>query len=85
VEQLTNISYDPGTGRVEFTRPISGATQRYSGVLSADKLEGTFTQQNSSGKYTWWAKRTAAGAVVSTGGGSTESPPVISSPYYLSI
>ena len=75
-EQLTNISHDPGTGRVEFTRPISGATQRYSGVLSADKLEGTFTQQNSSGKYSWWAKRTAAGAVVSTGSGSTVSPPV---------
>jgi hypothetical protein len=81
-EQLTTISYDPGTGRLEFTRPISGATQRYSGVLSADKLEGTFTQQNSSGKYTWWAKRTAAGAIVSTGSGSTESPQVSSSPYY---
>ena len=81
-EQLTNISHDPGTGRVEFTRPISGATQRYSGVLSADKLEGTFTQQNSSGKYTWWAKRTAAGAVVSTGSGSTVSPPVTASAYY---
>ena len=81
-EQLTNISYDPGTGKLEFTRPISGATQRYSGVLSADKLEGTFTQQNSSGKYTWWAKRTAAGAVVSTGSGSTVSPPVTASAYY---
>ena len=81
-EQMTNISYDPGTGRLEFTRPISGATQRYSGVLSADKLEGTFNQQNSSGKYTWWAKRAAAGAVVTAGSGPAISPPVAASGYY---
>ncbi len=59
-EQLTNISY-AGTGRLEFTRPISGATQRYSGSLSGERLEGTFTQENSSAKYAWWAKRTQAG------------------------
>ena len=81
-EQLTNISHDPGTGRLEFTRPISGATQRYSGILSGDRLEGTFTQQNSSGKYTWWAKRTASGAVVTAGSDSTESSPVTTSAYY---
>ncbi|HNQ01924.1 MAG TPA: hypothetical protein PKN59_06500, partial [Syntrophales bacterium] len=79
-EQLTNISYDPGTGRMEFTRPISGATQRYSGVLSGDRLEGTFTQQNSSAKYSWWAKRTAAGAAVTAGSGATGSSPGTTAP-----
>ena len=59
-EQLTNISYS-STGRLEFTRPISGATQRYSGALSGERLEGTFTQENSATKYAWWANRTQAG------------------------
>jgi tetratricopeptide (TPR) repeat protein len=59
-EQLTNISYS-STGRLEFTRPISGATQRYSGALSGERLEGTFTQENSTTKYAWWANRTQAG------------------------
>jgi len=81
-EQLTNITYDPGTGRLEFTRPISGATQRYSGVLSGDRLEGTFSQQNSSRKYTWWAKRTAAGAAVTAGSRSTGSSPVTTAACY---
>jgi hypothetical protein len=80
-EQLTNISYS-STGRLEFTRPISGATQRYSGALSGERLDGTFTQEGSSGKYTWWAKRTLVGGAVSattttpTGSatGSTPSP-----------
>jgi tetratricopeptide (TPR) repeat protein len=57
-EDLTNISYSSTTGRLEFTRPNPGVTQRYSGVLSAERLEGTFTQENTSTKYTWWAKRT---------------------------
>ena len=65
-EQLTNISYS-STGRLEFTRPISGATQRYSGALSGERLEGTFTQENSATKYAWWANRTQAGTDKPTG------------------
>ncbi len=64
-EQLTNISYS-STGRLEFTRPISGATQRYSGALSGERLEGTFTQENSATKYAWWANRTQAGTAKPT-------------------
>jgi hypothetical protein len=70
-EQLTNVSYSSSTGRMEFTRPISGATQRYSGALSAERMEGTFTQENSSTKYTWWAKRTQAGTDKPVGSNAT--------------
>ena len=65
-EQLTNISFQSATGRLEFTRPISGATQRYSGTLSAERLEGTFTQENTSTKYHWWAKRTQLNVIEDT-------------------
>ena len=57
-EQLTNILFDAAAGRLQFTRPIAGATQRYSGTLSGDRLEGTFTQENYAGQFSWWAKRT---------------------------
>ena len=56
-ETLTNISYNAHSGKLEFTRPISGATQRYSGVLSDNRLEGIFTQENSSTTYKWWAQK----------------------------
>ncbi len=65
-EQLTNISYS-SAGRLEFTRPISGATQRYSGALSGERFEGTFTQENTSTKFTWWAKKTQAGTDIPNG------------------
>ncbi len=71
-EQLTNISYS-STGRLEFTRPISGATQRYSGALSGERLEGTFTQENDSTKYAWWANRTQAGTDKPTGSDSSNA------------
>jgi hypothetical protein len=47
-------------------------------------MEGTFTQENSSTKYTWWATKTQAGTAVSmgttasTGTGTGAAP----SPYY---
>ncbi|HWR59445.1 MAG TPA: hypothetical protein VN328_11210, partial [Thermodesulfovibrionales bacterium] len=56
-EQLTNIAFYSTTGRIEFTRPLPGATQRYSGTLSGHRLEGTFTQEGQSSKYNWWAER----------------------------
>ncbi len=81
-EQLTNILFDPGTGRLEFTRPIAGATQRYSGTLSAERLDGTFSQENYSGKFSWWAKRTLSGLDRPAASDSAIGTSAISSSYY---
>ncbi|MFZ5483080.1 MAG: hypothetical protein ACOZB0_02515 [Pseudomonadota bacterium] len=52
-EPLQAVHFDGRT--LSFTRPISGATQRYTGTRSGNRIEGTFTQQGTSTVYTWFA------------------------------
>ena len=52
-EELQNISFDPGSGRVEFLRP--GPNQRYTGTISGVAIAGTFT--SGGGSYSWRAER----------------------------
>lgn len=52
-EELRDISFDPGSGRVEFLRP--GPSQRYSGIMSGMAITGTFTSDG--GSYPWRAER----------------------------
>jgi hypothetical protein len=52
-ENLEAVNFDGRT--LTFTRPISGATQRYTGTRSGNRIEGTFTQQGTSTVYKWFA------------------------------
>ncbi len=66
-EELNDVRFD---GRaLTFTRPIAGATQRYTGVLSGDRFSGGFTQEGTSTNYSWSAnlKEAASQATASTG------------------
>lgn len=52
-EPLEAVSFNGRT--LSFTRPISGATQRYTGTRSGNRIDGTFTQQGTSTVYSWYA------------------------------
>jgi hypothetical protein len=51
-EELKEVSFDPQTGQLEFTRP--DAYERYSGTLSGNQISGTYTVWTS---YAWEGKR----------------------------
>ena len=53
-EELQTVSFD-GVN-LTFTRPIPGLDQRYTGVMSAGEVHGTFDQAGT-GSYVWWMKR----------------------------
>jgi hypothetical protein len=53
-EELQEVAFD-GIN-LTFTRPIPGLDQRYTGVMSAGEVQGTFDQAGS-GSYPWWMKR----------------------------
>lgn len=54
-EALRDVSFN---GRnLVFTRPIPGATQRYTGAVAGKEFRGTFTQEGTSKVYNWSAKR----------------------------
>ena len=52
-EDLTEIFFDPRTGRLEFYRPYGN--QRYSGTLSGNQIIGTFTDAGRN--LPWEARR----------------------------
>lgn len=54
-EPLENIRFDPTSGSIEFTRPISGATQIYRGRLTGSEMRGEFNQAGGPYQYTWSA------------------------------
>jgi hypothetical protein len=56
-EPLEAISFDPASGRIEFTRPIPGATQIYRGTVSGNRIEGQFNQNGGGYIYNWTATR----------------------------
>lgn len=58
-ETLRDVQFDGRT--LSFTRPISGATQRYTGSLAGNKLSGTFSQENSKTTFAWSANLTGKG------------------------
>lgn len=53
-EELQAVAFD-GVN-LTFTRPIPGLDQRYTGVMSAGEVQGTFDQAGT-GSYPWWMKR----------------------------
>ncbi|MHC9538583.1 MAG: zinc dependent phospholipase C family protein [Vulcanimicrobiota bacterium] len=53
LEKITDIVFDPGSGRVSFTRPDK--KQRFTGTISGNRMQGTFTSDGSS--YQWEASR----------------------------
>lgn len=54
-EALRDVSFN---GRnLVFTRPIPGATQRYTGAVAGKEFRGTFTQEGTAKVYNWSAKR----------------------------
>ncbi|MDQ7827177.1 MAG: zinc dependent phospholipase C family protein [Candidatus Eremiobacteraeota bacterium] len=53
LEKITDIVFDPGSGRVAFTRPDK--RQQFTGTISGNKMQGTFTSDGSS--YQWEASR----------------------------
>lgn len=56
-EALDDVRFDGRT--LTFTRPIPGATQRYTGTFSGNEVKGNFTQQGTSRVYTWSAQMQA--------------------------
>ena len=52
-EELLEVRFDGG--KLVFTRPIPGYTQRYTGTRTGNRIDGTFTQQGSSTVYKWHA------------------------------
>jgi hypothetical protein len=58
-ETLRDVQFDGRT--LSFTRPISSATQRYTGSLTGNKLSGKFSQENSSTLFSWSANQTSKG------------------------
>lgn len=53
-EELRDVAFD-GIN-LTFTRPIPDLDQRYTGVMSAGEVQGTFDQAGT-GSYPWWMKR----------------------------
>jgi len=58
-ETLQDITFNPGTGAITFTRPIPGATQMYRGVLANGQLSGQFNQNGGGYDFTWSATRSS--------------------------
>lgn len=60
-ERLTDVAYDPATGRISFTRPWRGnpTFQRYTGRIAGGVAEGTFTDSNTPGRSFSWRGRAA--------------------------
>jgi hypothetical protein len=58
-ETLRDVQFDGRT--LSFTRPISGATQRYTGSLAGNKLSGKFSQENTRTLFSWSANLTSKG------------------------
>ncbi|HRH81290.1 MAG TPA: hypothetical protein PLW81_09615 [Thiobacillaceae bacterium] len=57
-EALRDVSFN---GRnLVFTRPIPGATQRYTGAVAGKEFRGTFSQEGTATLYNWSAKRSDA-------------------------
>jgi len=56
-ENLKNVSYNPGTGEITFTRPWRGnpTFQQYRGRISGSTISGSFTDNNSPGKSFGWS------------------------------
>ena len=54
-EPLQDISYDPVTGIVQFTRAIPGAVQIYRGTLTDGQINGMFNQGGGDFVYPWSA------------------------------
>lgn len=56
-EALASVSVADGV--LNFTRPLGAVTQVYRGTLSADVVQGTFTQGGAPRTYDWSGKRLA--------------------------
>lgn len=59
-ETIENLTYDPNTGEIFFTRPWAGNPmfQQYRGKVSGSKITGTFTDNNSPGQnFPWEAEK----------------------------
>lgn len=56
-EALASVSVADGV--LNFTRPLGAVTQVYRGTLSADGVQGTFTQGGAPRTYDWSGKRLA--------------------------
>ncbi|MCK7575192.1 MAG: hypothetical protein MZV65_04395 [Chromatiales bacterium] len=54
-EALESVSMADGV--LNFTRPLGAVTQVYRGTLSADGVQGTFTQGSATRTYAWSGKR----------------------------
>lgn len=57
-EEITNLTFNPSTGELSFTRPWAGnpSFQKYSGRISGNKITGVFTDVNyRSQEFTWEA------------------------------
>lgn len=52
-EELIEISFDPHTGSLQFTRP--NGSQRYSGMVTGNRIKGTLSSPY--GSFPWEAKR----------------------------
>jgi hypothetical protein len=66
-EELSDVGFDGRT--LTFTRPIQGATQRYTGTIAGEEVKGTFTQQGTSRVYTWSSQmKEPAGQPTANGG-----------------
>lgn len=71
-EDLTNITFEPDTGMVLFTRPAAG--QNYMGYLTGKEIAGIF-EQGGIGRYKWQARLTSAPAAPPAAkGGQSPSP-----------
>lgn len=73
-EDLQDVRLDGNT--LLFTRPIQGATQRYTGTLNGNELRGTFKQENTSRQYNWSASKSS----VADARGLTPAPADTGSP-----
>lgn len=57
-EEITNLTYNPSTGELSFTRPWAGNPnfQKYRGRISGDRITGVFTDVNyGSQEFPWEA------------------------------
>jgi hypothetical protein len=70
-ETLRDVQFDGRT--LSFTRPISSATQRYTGSLAGNKLSGKFSQENSSTLFSWSANLTSKGQPAAGSSDSAQS------------
>ena len=56
---MSQVNFDPATGRLTFVRPTSEGDQRFQGTVAAGSISGTF-DQGGVGRYTWHASRPGA-------------------------